>query len=142
MTARSYLGQLTRLQRNIERLHEEIERQRARLTSTAIKLSADKVQTSLHGDKFADVIAAIADKDLYYHELLTIYEALRERIVCQILQMPDQRYSRLLLLKYADGKKLDEIADLIHYSPGYVKQLHGSALSAFAAQYSDDMIEI
>lgn len=141
MTAKAYLEQLTTLQRNIERLHEEIERQRARLTSTAIKLSADKVQTSLHGDKFADIIAAIADKDLRYRDLLAIYEELREQIVCQILQLPDERYSRILLLKYADGLKLDDIAERIHYSPGYTKQLHSAALTAFKHQFYD-MFEI
>lgn len=135
MTAREYLAQLRRLQRNISILHEEIERYRARLESTSAPLKPDKVQSSIKGDRFADAIAELADADLQRQELCLIYEALRDRIVKQILDVPVELWEAILYQYYVKGLSLQRIAELEHYSYAYVRQMHRSALMFFELQY-------
>lgn len=142
MTARLYLRQLPLLQLRIDRLHEDLERRRARLESTTKPLSADIVQTSPGGDRFADAIAALADKDLQYEALLEIYEEFRQRITSQILGMESDLHIKVLLGRYVDGKSLAALADEMYYSRGYIRQVHTLALAAFELKYLHDMVEI
>jgi hypothetical protein len=135
MTAKEYLAQLRKLQRNISILHEEIERYRARLESTSAPLKPDKVQSSIKGDRFADAIAELADADLQRQELCLIYEALRDRIVKQILDVPVELWEAILYQYYVKGLSLWKIAEMEHYSYSYVRQEHRSALMFFELQY-------
>ena len=63
MTAKQYLKRLGSLQLNIEKLTAEIAARRARLENPSLKISSDRVQSSVGGDKFADAIAALVDME-------------------------------------------------------------------------------
>ena len=41
-------------------------------------------------------------------------------------------YAKILHLKYFEGKTLAEVADELHYSAGYIRNLHCLALDCFA----------
>lgn len=142
MTAREYLRQLPRINHHIEILTEEIERRRAALEFTAAPVLGDRVQTSPGGDRFADAIAALADKDIQLEELRYIYGTLRERMLCQICRLPNTLQADILRLKYAEEMNLDDIADTLHYSAGYIRQMHTAALVSFEERFNDDMVEI
>lgn len=135
MTAKQYLQQLRRIAGHIAVLQEEIIRCRARLESTTLNITGDRVQTSVGGDRFAEQIAALADKEQIYFDMIEDYETLRQRIVAKILGMDNPVYSRLLYARYVQGRTLSAIADEFAYSYDRMRHIHGEALQAFAEKY-------
>lgn len=135
MTVKQYLRQLSKLQTNIDILSSELEERRTRLESTAAPPLGDKVQTSPGGDRFADAIAAMADKDIQRRELIYIYEELRARIVDQILALDNELQQRVLYERYVHGKQLRVIALELHYSYDRICHVHGEALISFAKKH-------
>lgn len=135
MTAKQYLQQLRRIAGHIAVLQEEIIRCRSRLESTTLNITGDRVQTSIGGDRFADQVASLADKEQVYVDMLEEYETLRQRIVAKILGMDNPVYSRLLYARYVQGRTLASIADENAYSYDRMRHIHGEALQAFAEKY-------
>lgn len=143
MTAKQYLRQLWRLQQNIRILTEEIEERRTQLTSTAVPTLGDKVQTSPGGDKFADMIAALADKEVYQEQLLYEYNIMRAEILGQIMALDNEMYVEVLRSRYLLRKQLKQIAKETNYSYDRICHIHGEALLAFSKKYlqpADDSI--
>lgn len=138
MTAKQYLRQLARLQLNIKILTEELEERRTRLTSTAAPILGDKVQSTPKGDAFAAAMAAIADKDIQRQELVFIYEQQRDRIVGQIIELPNPLQARVLYDRYVRNRTLVQIADATHYSYTRICHVHGQALADFFRLYLQD----
>ena len=139
MTARQYLQQLRRIMLNIEILQEEIEIRRAKLESTTIHIQGEKVQTSSSGDKFADMMAALADKGMQLNDMLYAYERMRDIMVRQILGLDAPALQvRILYDRYFKGLALVKIAAEVHYGRDYIWQQHLKALDAFAAQYQGE----
>lgn len=136
MTAKQYLRQLSRLRRHIEKLTEEIEERRTRLESTTMPLG-EKVQSSPTGDRFADMVAALADKDRTRTELVFAYEFQRDQIVDEILGLGVDIYEDLLFRRYVQEETLEQIAVAMHYSYDRVRHLHGEALQFFTRKYLD-----
>lgn len=131
MTAKQYLRQLARLERNIQILSDEVEERRTRLTSAAMPPLHEKVQSSPQGDRFADMIAALADKDLQRQEQICIYEQLRDEIVDEILSLDNETHQAILYRRYVRQEPLRKIADDLHYEYKYLCRLHGLALLNF-----------
>lgn len=134
MTAKQYLGRLAELNWKIQKLNDEIEERRTRLTSSTMQLR-EKVQTSVYGDKFADAMAAIADKDLKRQELIFEYEKLRDEIIEQILGMSNLLECQILYKRYVEGTNLKEIAEAMGYSYDWICHAHGNALMHFYQKY-------
>lgn len=135
MTAKQYLQQLSRIQRDIDILEEAVARDRARLESTTVPLKPDRVQSSSKGDAFADAIARLADKDMQRRDLILIYEGLYDRIVDQILGIPNDLQGRVLYEYYVKKKLWKTIADEQHYTVPYLGVIHKKALATFEAMY-------
>lgn len=135
MTAKQYLRQLRKLERNILILTEEIEQRRSSLTSTSAPIAGDKVQTSPGGDRFADLIAALADIELQQETLIGIYHSMRAEMVSQILSLDNDMQVTVLRSRYLLGKPLRIVAQETHYSYERICHIHGEALAAFTKKY-------
>lgn len=135
MTAKEHLMQIRQLNNRIVRLTEEIERRRAKLTSTTISTAAERVQSSPHGDKFAGMIAALADKELYRAEMVLIYETMRDTIVDEILGLDDELCQSVLFERYVNGLEWGQVAAKLFFSPSYIYVLHLKALASFSEKY-------
>lgn len=138
MTAKQYLRQLSKIELNIRILTDELEERRTRLTSTAAPVLGDKVQSTPKGDAFAAAMAAIADKDIQRQELVFIYEQQRDRIVGQIIELPNPLQARVLYDRYVQNRTLVQIADATHYSYTRICHVHGQALADFFRLYLQD----
>lgn len=137
MTAKQYLQQLQRLAAQMWALKDQIEHMRARLESTTVPIKQDLVQSSSKGDSFADAIAAMADKALYYDTLMYSFEQTRQTILDQILGLDDPRYITVLDLRYVQGKSLKQISAEMFYAETYVARLLSQAHAAFAKKYPE-----
>lgn len=148
MTAKQYLAQLAKLKVNIGILQEAIIRERSKLESTSVPLKPDKVQSSQHGDVFADAIARLADKDMQRQEMMLIYEMLYDQIVDQILDIPDSLESLVLYQRYVkttpDGlfRPWKVISDEQHYSIQYLARVHKEALVTFTKLYGPNFLPV
>lgn len=137
MTAREYLGQLKRIRLQVSRLTEDVLRMRARLESTTIPLRTDKVQSSGSGDKFADAIVRMADKELQCRDLIDDYEFLGRKIEAQIQSLDDPVHVAILTGVYVNGWHLTRVCGVINYSYAHTKRLHAKALDAFEEKYHE-----
>lgn len=137
MTAKQYLRQLRKLERNIAILTEEIEQRRASLTSTSAPIGGEKVQTSPGGDRFADLIATLADIEVQQETLIDIYHHMRTEMVSQILALDNDMQVTVLRGRYLLGKSLRVIASETHYSYERICHIHGEALAAFTKKHGD-----
>lgn len=137
MTAKQYLRQLSKLQQRINILKDEIDERRTRLESTTAPVLGDRVQTSPGGDRFADAIAILADKDLQRQNLIWIYEQQRDDIVDQILELDNVTQQKVLYERYVRERYLKDIARDMCYSYDRICHIHGEALISFARKHVD-----
>ena len=138
MTAKEYLRQLKRLEIQIEQRRQE----RDRLLSDAMsnsspRLTVDKVQTSTSGDTMGDKLAEAADIQKDVEWLINKLIAERHRIIGEIHTLNDARYIQILYLHYVEGKRLEDVAEIMvktngkPYSYDHIASLHGMALQEF-----------
>lgn len=137
MTSKQYLRKIGKARRRIEKLTLELEERRTRLTSISPPQFSERVQSSQQGDRFADMIAALADTDLKRQQLIFLYEMQRDQIVDEILGLESDLYSELLYRRYVREQSLERIAADLSYSYDRIRHAHGDALIAFAKKYPD-----
>ena len=133
MTAKEYLRQLHILDIKIQRLRVEYEDLACRTgaLSEIRGIESDTGTIISQADKIGRRLAKRSGE----------YNARREKIVRQILDLEDPRYSDILLLRYVDGKRLEDIACIMQKSNGapysyeHILHLHGQALQAFEKKY-------
>lgn len=130
MRAKEYLGQIRRLERQIIRTREEIERNRALLLGAGLDYSKDRIQTTPE-DMLSRVMAEIVDLEAEQAERIRLLSKTRDRIIEEISALPDFRHGELLYLRYVEGRRLEEIAVAMNLSFGRVRHMHGEALKSF-----------
>lgn len=138
MTAKEYLRQLKSLKIKIDQRRRE----RDRLITDAMgnsspRLTVDKVQTSISGDTMGDKLAEAADIQREVDWLINKLIADRHRIIGEIHALTDARYIQILYLHYVEGKRLEDVAEIMikpngkPYSYDHIASLHGMALQEF-----------
>lgn len=135
--AKKYLSEINKLKRASEVLEERIEVLSLKVSSLrGIAYDKDRVE----GGKVSgidDTIIALTEAQKEYQEIVTRYhEAVRIRTE-QITAMDNPAYSQILLLRYVEERPMPlyEIAEELHYTHQYVKEMHGKALEEFRRRY-------
>lgn len=148
MTAKEYLRQIKVLDLKIkQRTEEQIRLRSEALQNGSPELSADKVQTSISGDRMGDLMTTCADLEKEIKEMIMDFVILRHRIIGEIQALKDRRYVELLYLAYVDYKRLEEIACVMKktdgspYSYDHIARLHGEALQEFSKCHSNAMLK-
>ena len=138
MTAKEYLRQIKNLEIKIAQRRLE----RDQLIADAMgngspRLTVDKVQSSAAGDQMGDKLADAADIQHEIEWLINKLVADRHRIIGEIHTLTDARYIQILYLHYVEGKKLEDVAEIMikpngkPYSYDHIASLHGMALQEF-----------
>lgn len=133
MTAKEYLRQLRRIDRQLELLfkeREELERAQTYLRSPQI--DGERVQTSPSGDppwmgyliKWEEMSNRIGEK---WDELIKK----KATIIDQIGKLSDSRHIDILGKRYVEFKSFEMIAVEMGYSFEYTLRIHWEALKAF-----------
>ena len=138
MTAKEYLRQLKNLEVKIDQRRLERDRLIAEaMGNSSPRLTVDKVQTSISGDTMGDKLAEAADIQREIEWLINKLIADRHRIIGEIHTLTDARYIQILYLHYVEGKKLEDVAEIMikpngkPYSYDHIASLHGMALQEF-----------
>lgn len=101
----------------------------------AIVYDKDRVQTSPE-QKMEKIFAQIdAEAEKYARARLRYEKEVRRRI--DQIEAIGGTFAELLILRYIDGKRWEEIACIMHYTFRHITRLHGQALAAFTARFKD-----
>ena len=125
--AKEYFAQIRKTDRLINRLDSTIATLRSSLTSTGSQLKQDKVQTSGPKNTLEDKINARID------ELISM----KQEAFTMINRIPDLDQQNILIGRYIQLKKWEDISEELNYSMQWVFELHGKGLLAFAKANSD-----
>ena len=132
MNVKMYLNQLRTLEAVIRARKKQLNRLRQERTYlSGVSYDSDRVQSSGNTDqmKGSDVLI---DLEIEIADKVRAAVALREKIISEIEQLQNPQYVRLLLYRYIDGMRFEQIACEMGYSYVRVAHLHGEALQEFA----------
>ena len=132
MTTKQYLSQIRILDLKINQRIEEAKS----LAEIAVglrspELKQDVVQTSHAADPVGDAMIRYLDVQKEIDNLIDQFVDLKHKIIGEIQDMTDPRYSELLYHRYVEYMSFVEIAEVMHYEYKYVCALHGRALKLF-----------
>ncbi len=142
MTPKQYLLQLPRLAQMIRQRQIQIEELRALMEGTGgFDYSKPMVKSSPPPDPpYVELVSQLTETEEHARSLIRAYTAKQNEIIGRIERVPDERYQRLLCLRYVQGRSLQEIADEMMYEYRWIRQMHGRALEAFG-EINGDALE-
>lgn len=132
MNVKMYLNQLRTLEAVIRARKKQLDRLREERTYlSGVSYDSDRVQSSGNTDqmKGSDVLI---DLEIEIADKVRAAVALREKIIGEIEQLQNPQYVQLLMYRYIDGMRFEQIACEMGYSYVRVTHLHGEALQEFA----------
>ena len=143
MTGKKYLNQLL-LCRNV--INNDVRRldelKELALATGSKELKKDVVQKSLKNAGLEDTVGEYVDFELKIIEEVKHYQKLKEKILQEIYHMDsDVKYIELLILRYSQGQRFEEIATNMGYSFGRVTHMHIEALEKFENSYKEMLEE-
>lgn len=136
MTAKEYLSKIQTYRRIMQSYADRIEELYHEASGLkAIVYDKDRVQVSPE-QKMEKIFAQIdAETEKYAKASIRYQKEVRKRI--DQIEAVGGTFAELLILRYIDGKRWEEIACVMHYSFRHITRLHGQALAAFTARYKD-----
>ena len=138
MNVKEYLGQLERLEILIEQKKEELKRLRELSASVGSPtLSVDKVKSGStpKGAGFEKNIEKCMLLEEEIRQEIAAFTDKRHTIINQIQGLGNAKYISVLYKRYVEYKRLDEIAEEMHYIYSYTRLLHKKALLEFEKTY-------
>lgn len=137
MTAKEYLRQIAVLDTKIKRRQTEIEELKTAATHITTTLDENKIQSSSGraDDKIANIVTRWITMEHQVAEMLDQLMNLRHKIIGEIHQLTDDRYIRILEMRYVDRETFEQIAVNMQYDIRWVYRLHGFALQEFAKKH-------
>ena len=132
MTAKEYLRQIAVLDAKIKRRQTEIEELKTAATHITTVFDENKIQSSGRADdKIANIVTRWMTMEQNVAEMLDQLMTLRHKIIGEIHQLTDDRYIRILEMRYVDRETFEQIAVTMHMDIRHIFRLHGYALQEF-----------
>lgn len=101
-------------------------------------ITDDPVQTSKSGEApYTRIVERIAEIEQEIRDSISCYTDTKARIIEEISALSRPEYVDLLVRRYSNFERLEQIAYEMHYSYDHVRRLHGLALSAFEKLYPE-----
>lgn len=134
MTAKEHLQSVYSIQQKIKRLQNRREDLRADLYSIGSptgQLDSERVQTSISGDRMAELVARVdeVERDIVA-ELKDLIVA-KDKISQEIERVPNENYKQLLFDRYILCLKWEKIALDRDKGIRWIYRMHGKALNSF-----------
>ena len=135
--AKDYFAQIRKTDRLIQRLTDTVNTLRSSLTSQNYELKPDKVQTSgvkdTLGETVVKIIALEDDINTRIDELVTM----KKEAFSMISKIPDLDQQNVLIGRYIQLKKWEDLAAEFDYTTQWLFEIHGKALLSFATANAD-----
>lgn len=135
--AKEYFAQIRKTDRLIQRLTDTVNTLRSGLTSQNYELKPDKVQTSGPKDTLGETIVKIMSLEEDINTRIDELVSMKKEAFSMISKIPDLDQQNVLVGRYIQLKKWEDISEELNYSMQWVFELHGKGLLAFAKANSD-----
>ena len=131
MKAKEYLLQLEELEEKIKHRVQEREELKLKCEGVgAIRYDKDKVQTSVKNLQ-EELIAKYIDLEREINTELFEFLETRRKIIKEVESLSNVDYVKLLHKRHIEYKKLDQIAEEMHFEPGYIRKMIARAYEVF-----------
>ena len=131
MMAKEYLRQIGVLDAKINRRLKQVEELKALAISGGSMTPKERVQSSPSGDKTANYIIKWINMEHEVTRMIDELVDLKNQIIGEIHQLDDERYIRILEMRYIDQETFEQIAVTMHMDIRHIFRLHGYALQEF-----------
>lgn len=139
--AKDYFAQIRKTDRLIQRLTDTVNTLRSGLTSQSYELKPDKVQTSGAKDTLGETIVKIMSLEDDINARIDELVDMKQEAFTMINRIPDLDQQNILIGRYIQLKKWEDIALELNFSIQWVYELHGKGLLAFAKENTDFLKE-
>ena len=137
MDTKTYLQQISRLDRMINNKLSEISQLRELAMSVSAITNEERVQTTPNFDKIGTAYCKIEEMEEKLDKLIDEYVDKKNLIISQIDGIENETYYEILFARYIEKKTFEKIADEMTYSFRNVTRLHGRALQEFEKKYGN-----
>ena len=137
MDTKTYLQQISRLDRMINNKLSEISQLRELEISVSAVKNEERVQTTPNFDKIGTAYCKIEEMEEKLDKLIDEYVDKKNLIISQIDGIENETYYEILFARYIEKKTFEKIADEMTYSFRNVTRLHGRALQEFEKKYGN-----
>lgn len=135
--AKDYFTQIRKTDRLIKRLTDTVFTLRSSLTSQSYELNPDKVQTSGPKNTLEETVAKIVDLEADINRRIDELVDMQQEAFTMINRIPDLDQQNILIGRYIQLKKWEDIALELNFSIQWVYELHGKGLLAFSQANSE-----
>lgn len=135
--AKDYFSQIRKTDRLIQRLTDTVNTLRSSLTSQNYELKPDKVQTSGAKDTLGETIVKIMSLEEDINARINELVDMKREAFTMINRIPDLDQQNILIGRYIQLKKWENIALELNFSIQWVYELHGKGLLAFSQMNSE-----
>lgn len=135
--AKDYFAQIRKTDRLIQRLTDTVNTLRSGLTSQSYELKPDKVQTSGAKDTLGETIVKIMSLEDDINARIDELVDMKQEAFTMINRIPDLDQQNILIGRYIQLKKWEDIALELNFSIQWVYELHGKGLLAFSQANSE-----
>lgn len=137
MDTKTYLQQISRLDRMINNKLSEISQLRELAMSVSAVKNEERVQNTPNFDKIGTAYCKIEEMEEKLDKLIDEYVDKKNLIISQIDGIENETYYEILFARYIEKKTFEKIADEMTYSFRNVTRLHGRALQEFEKKYGN-----
>lgn len=135
--AKDYFAQIRKTDRLIQRLTDTVNTLRSGLTFQSYELKPDKVQTSGAKDTLGETIVKIMSLEEDINARIDELVDMKQEAFTMINRIPDLDQQNILIGRYIQLKKWEDIALELNFSIQWVYELHGKGLLAFSQMNSE-----
>lgn len=128
--AQQYLGRYRAAKMDMDRAERLIKKTRELLEVQGVDTSSERVQSSVVGDRTANLIAELVDARMEFEEAMERSVQMMRDINGVIGMVSSPQQKRLLELRYIEGKTWEEISNNIHVTYRHVFRVRNNALAA------------
>lgn len=135
MDTKTYLQQISRIDRKINNKLSEISQLKELSVSISAIKNEERVQTMPNFDKIGTAYCKIEKMEEELDKLIDEYVDKKNEIVSQIDSIGDEIQYQILFARYIEKKTFEKIATEINYSFRNTTRLHAKALLEFEKNY-------
>lgn len=139
MTGKKYLNQLLLCRNIINNDVRRLDELKEMALATGLKeLKQDVVQKSTKNAGLEESVGDYVDFERKIIDEVKKYQRFKEKILKEIYHMDsDVKYIELLILRYSQGQRFEEIAINMGYSYERIRHMHGEALAKFEETHKE-----
>ena len=127
MDAKTYLQQVSKLNKLIENKMIELAQWKSMATSTGALSDGERVQSSGNQQKMAEAVGRYVDIERELDACIDRYIDKKNEVISMIEQLPPVEYDVLHKI-YIQDKQLAEVADIYDRAYSWATTVHGRAL--------------